>query len=163
MALQRFAVADVSRAAGIGQCRQSSRSAAFDPALDQPHHAIGAGDDVHVVRHHDDSQPVLPVQVAEQADDLAAGVGVEVAGRLVGQEDARPIDEGAGDGGPLHLAAGQLARPVVEPMAEADAVEQLDGPVAAARGAGRTSRSTDWAIICGISTFSSVVSSGSRW
>ena len=70
-------------------------------------------------------------------DDLAAGLGVEVAGRLVGEQDARPVDEGAGDGGALHLAAGQLARPVVQPAAEADAVEQLDGPVAQPRDGGR--------------------------
>ena len=94
---------------------------------------------------------------------VAAGLGVEVAGRLVGEQDARPVDQGPGDGGPLHLAAGQLARPVLEPMAEADAVEQLDGPLAQLARGGRTSRQTECAIICGISTFSSVVSSGSRW
>ena len=88
---------------------------------------------------------------------------VEVAGRLVGQQHARPVDQRPGDGGALHLAAGQLARLVLEPMAQADAVEHLAAPAGASRGDGGTSPSTECAIICGIRTFSSVVSSGSRW
>ena len=98
----------------------------------------------------------------KQADDLGAGVGVEVAGRLVGEQDARAIDQGAGDGGALHLAAGQLARLVLQAMPQADAVEQLRGLLLQRPAFAGTSRAPTGAIICGISTFSSVLSSGSR-
>ena len=80
-------------------------------------------DEFQVVSHHYDSQPFLAVQVAQQAHDIAAGVGVEVAGRLVGQQHVRAVDQGAGDGSPLHLAAGQLARPVVDAIAQPDPFE----------------------------------------
>jgi len=56
---------------------------------------------------------------------LAAGLVVEVAGRLVGAEDPRSVDEGSGQGDALLLAAGELQRVVVEPLAEADLPQQL--------------------------------------
>jgi hypothetical protein len=54
--------------------------------------------------------------------------GVEVAGRLVGEQYARARDQGAGDSGALHLPARQLARPVLEPVRQPDALEQLRRP-----------------------------------
>ena len=45
----------------------------------------------------------------EQIHDVLAGLGVEVARRLVGQQHQRPVDERAGDGDTLLLTAGQLA------------------------------------------------------
>ena len=72
----------------------------------------------------------------EQAvDDDAAGGAVEVAGRLVGQDDAHAGGEGAGDGDALLLAAGKLARIVPQPMAEADGPQLLFGPRERLRGA----------------------------
>ena len=45
------------------------------------------------------------------------------------KQNTRPIDERPRDGCALHFAAGQLARPMVQTPAQADAVEQFDGPV----------------------------------
>jgi hypothetical protein len=59
------------------------------------------------------------VEVAEQFHDRLARRRVEVAGRLVGQQQCRAADERAGDGRALLLAAGQLVRAVVQPVAEA--------------------------------------------
>ena len=100
---------------------------------------------------------------AQQLHDLAAGRRVEVAGRLVGQQDPRLARSSPGDGRPLHLAAGQLARLVLEPMAQADAVQDFHRRRFMASAARRTNSRTDWSIIAGISTFSSAESSGSRW
>ena len=58
------------------------------------------------------------------ADDLGAGVAVEVAGRLVGEDERRLGDERAGDRDALLLAARQLGRLVVEPVAEAEPLER---------------------------------------
>src|SRR5690606_12467901 len=60
-------------------------------------------------------------------EDLAPGGGVEVAGRLVGQEQRRAGYQGAGDGDPLPLAAGQLVGSVAGAVREADPLERLGG------------------------------------
>ena len=66
------------------------------------------GRDRLVVRHEDDALAVLMREVAQQRDDLIPGLAVEVASRLVGQDDARVIGERPGDGNPLLLAAREL-------------------------------------------------------
>ena len=48
------------------------------------------------------------VKVGNQPEDIGAGLGVEVAGRLVRQENRRVHGEGAGDGDTLALATRQL-------------------------------------------------------
>ena len=57
---------------------------------------------------------VLPAscRLGEEGHDLDAGLRVEVAGRLVGQQDRRIVHERARDRDALALAAGQLVRPV---------------------------------------------------
>ena len=50
------------------------------------------------------------VKIQKKAEDRLAGFPVQVAGRLVGQKDGRVVDQGPGDGHPLHLAAGKLGR-----------------------------------------------------
>ena len=57
--------------------------------------------------------------------------GVEVAGRLVGEQQVGLGDQGPGDRDPLLLTAGQLTRPVLDPVAEADPAQRGDGPLAA--------------------------------
>ena len=60
--------------------------------------------------------------------------GVEVAGRLVGQDDVGVVDQRPGDGHALLLAAGELRGPVVEPVAQADQPGDLDRPLLRPRG-----------------------------
>ena len=50
---------------------------------------------------------------SNSAGDLLAGVFVELAGRLVGEQQRRPVRQRARDRDALHLAAGQLRRPVI--------------------------------------------------
>ena len=66
---------------------------------------------------------------AEDPVDLVAGLGVELAGRLVGQDQERVLHQGPGDGHALLLAAGELVGAVVEAVAQADLREQLGGPL----------------------------------
>ncbi len=61
-----------------------------------------------------------------QLDDAGTGCGVEIASRLIGEQDPWMIRERAGDGDALLLAARQLRRKVVHAIAEPDASEQLD-------------------------------------
>ena len=58
--------------------------------------------------HHDRLAELVDA-VPQEAQHLGAGAAVEVAGRLVGEDDLGPADQRAGDGDPLLLPAGQLA------------------------------------------------------
>jgi hypothetical protein len=60
------------------------------------------------------------VKIRQQRHDDGLVDGVEVAGRLVGEDEGRLIDQGAGDADSLLLAAGELARTVIEALAQAD-------------------------------------------
>ena len=70
-------------------------------------------------------------------------VGVEVAGRLVGEHHRRARDERAGDGDALLLAAGELGRPVRQAVAEADGVDHLGEPGLVGLAAGELERQRD--------------------
>ena len=68
------------------------------------------------------------VHVAQQAVQRLGGLLVEIAGRLVGQKDGGPHDEGARHGHPLLFAARQHAGTVRQPLAETDAAQQFLRP-----------------------------------
>ena len=92
----------------------------------------------------------------EQVDDLVLALAVEVAGRLVGQEQAGVVGERSRDGDALALADGELAGPVAAPVGEADLVDRV------ARLARVRSRGGQGPSNIGIWMFSSAVSVGIR-
>ncbi len=66
------------------------------------------------------STSVVPsVELEEQFAHRLGGGVVEVAGGLVGQQQARAVHQCAGDGHSLLLATRQLRRPVVQAVAQA--------------------------------------------
>ena len=69
----------------------------------------------------------VAVDVEQQLDDLMPGRAVEVAGRLVGEQDRRIVGERAGDRDALLLAARELRRVVMAAIGEADLVQQRLG------------------------------------
>jgi len=74
------------------------------------------------VRDHD-GWCDLGVKIAEELeDDLLIG-GVQVAGGLIGEDDFRIIDQGAGDGDALLFAAGELRGQVSGAGFHADAAQ----------------------------------------
>src|SRR2546427_1174592 len=93
-------------------------------ALVQVAYEMGALGGVRVVRHHHDGLLELLVQPLEQRQDLLGGLAIEVTGRLVRHEDRGVGRDGARDGDALLLAAGELARIVAHPVAEADERER---------------------------------------
>lgn len=74
-----------------------------------------------VVGNHED-EAVL-AHFLEEPEDRLCGLLVEVARRLVAKDEAGVLDEGAGDGDPLPLAAGQLARITVLEAEQVDFLE----------------------------------------
>ena len=63
--------------------------------------------------------------VEQQIHDVPPGRRVQVARRLVGQDDRRIVGERAGDRDALLLPAGQLRRIVVRAIGQADLLQQL--------------------------------------
>ena len=90
-----------------------------------------------------------------RASTAAPGLGVEVAGRLVGEQERRVVDERARDGEALLLAAGEL---VGEPRRRR---RQPEASISARPRAGAPRRAPGSR--AGSRTFSSPVSSGTRW
>ena len=76
------------------------------------------------MRGHDDGRAVAARKTGEKLDHVGAGLRVEVAGRLVGEDDARADDQSARDGDTLLLAAGHMARQVRGAVGETDLLEQ---------------------------------------
>ncbi len=67
------------------------------------------------------------VQLVEQGEDLDARLRIEIAGRLVGEQDRRVRDERARDRDALPLTARELVRQVMRAIGEADALEHALG------------------------------------
>ena len=82
-----------------------------------------------VVRDHD--HEAVFCHILQQLHDLDARLAVQCAGGLVGQQDVGVVDEGAGDGHALHLAARHLSGALVELVSEAHLPQRLGGTAAA--------------------------------
>ncbi len=78
---------------------------------------------------HDDCLARLH-QALEKLEDRLGGGRIQVAGRLVRQDQRRIVDQGAGDGHALLLPAGDVRWQFVSVFAQLDQVEQLQGPLA---------------------------------
>ena len=52
-----------------------------------------------------DDGAAFGVDGLEEIGDFFLGLGIELAGGFVGEDDVRVVDEGAGDGNALFLAA----------------------------------------------------------
>ena len=73
---------------------------------------------------------LLAVEFFQHAHDLAAGLGVEVAGGLVGDQDPGVVHQRPRDGDALALAAGELVGAVLEAVVHAELAEHLRRPLA---------------------------------
>ena len=82
------------------------------------------------MRDHDDGGAGF-VEFGQKLHHLFAIGGVEVAGRLVGQDQLGTRHHGAGDGDALLLAAGQLLRHVPGAMGDLDPLQCLAGALLA--------------------------------
>ena len=116
---------------------------------------VGDRRQLRIVRHQHQRRPARAVDVEQQLDDRLPGGAVEIAGRLVGEQDRRIVGERPRDRDALLLAARELRRVVMAAIGQTDFVEQLLRARPAAFGTP--------AISIGTSTFSSAVSDGSRW
>ena len=96
-----------------------------------------------VVGDHDDGLAELVDGGAQEGEDLATRAGVEVARRLVGEDQIRPGSQGAGDGDALLLATGELTRAMGQAVAEADGLDDRAQPCSVGAAAGQGQRQRD--------------------
>src|ERR1700704_334195 len=78
--------------------------------VDRDHAPAQQVDDVAIMGRHQHGRLGLVVDLQEELHDLPAGRRVEVAGRLVGNDQPGLVDQGTSDGDALLLAARQLTR-----------------------------------------------------
>ena len=70
------------------------------------------------------------VQRLHLLEDVVARLRIDAGGRLVEEQQRRPVDDGDGEVEPPLHAAGEGAGAVVGPVGQADGGEQLVDPVA---------------------------------
>src|SRR5580692_11402639 len=68
---------------------------------------VGVRGAVRVVGHHDDRLAKFPHRPPEECEQFRGGGGVQVARRLVREDEVRLVDQRPGTRDPLLLAAGQ--------------------------------------------------------
>ncbi len=73
-------------------------------------------------------------EMQQRVEHVLGGVRVEVAGRLVGEDETRLVGQRAGDGGALLLAARQLRRAVIDAVGETQRAQHLRGALRRRRG-----------------------------
>src|SRR4029453_11485456 len=98
------------------------------PAVGEEHDAVGEGRAVRVVGDHDDRLAHIGHRTLQERQQLRRRVRVEVAGRLVGEDEGRPVDERPCTGHSLLLPPGHLARTVAEALSEAELADQVVEP-----------------------------------
>ena len=79
----------------------------------------------HLVRDDDDRDAELFIDVADQLEDLARGLWVERARRLVAQQDLGVRRQRAGNGDALLLTAGELRRIGLRLVGQTDRLQKL--------------------------------------
>ena len=79
------------------------------------------------VSDDDQRHLVVAIQFHQQVAQRLGGGVVERAGRLIGEDEAGPVDQRTYDGNALAFPAGELGRPMGETMPKADALEELPG------------------------------------
>ncbi len=74
----------------------------------------------------DQDRRTLVIDVTEKAEKLGCEIGIQIAGRLVGQDQSRLVRQGAGYGDPLLFAAGEGVRQGRLPMLQPESFEHLE-------------------------------------
>ena len=80
-----------------------------------------------IVGDYDDRLAVALAEVEEELVDLGLCLGVEVAGRFIGEKDRRTVDQGPCDCDPLLLTPGQFRRLVIHPFPQPHVLEKTGG------------------------------------
>src|SRR5215470_10439360 len=105
--------ADLFRPAGADEC-----------SLFQKQSGIGALSDNRVMRHHENGLPVLLYELIDQIHDFVGALAVQIAGRLVAEEESGIGDDSASDSYTLFLSARKLPWIMVHTVSQSDNVQR---------------------------------------
>ena len=94
-------------------------------AIDQRQHPVGVLRQLLVVGDDHDGRAFALANCFERLQHNRARLGIEVAGRLVGEQQRRIVGERPRNGDALLLSAGKLGRAVLHAVAQAEQVEQF--------------------------------------
>ena len=100
---------------------------AISPALEIDL-AVERGGEPRAVGHHQEAAAGSRDQIARQRQHVVGGRLVEIAGRLVGEQQQRLYRQRAADRDPLLLAAGQLLGIALQQAAEPEPLHQFGMP-----------------------------------
>ena len=89
-------------------------------------HPLGVGGNFRLVGNHHNGDALL-VELLENLHNLLAGFCIQGAGGLVGQQHLGVVHNGAGNGHPLALAAGELGGLKIHPVPQAHTLQGLAG------------------------------------
>ena len=109
----------------------------IDPAIQKVNDPFGIVGHLRLVGDHQHGNAPVAVQRHQQVHDFVTTLAVEVTGRLISQQHGGIGDDGASDGDPLLLAAGQLGGRMFFPAQQADRIQRLTR-LGVAGGAGLT-------------------------
>ena len=87
------------------------------------------------MRHDNDGRLLFDRDPSQKIHDDARTAGVEWCGRLVGEDDARPVGKRAGDSHALRFAARQLRRHCMFTVGDIKVIEKFEGARARRRAA----------------------------
>jgi len=87
-----------------------------------------------IMRDHDDGLRAVTAEILQDREDVAGGLGVQIASGFIGYNQTRVGDQGAGDGDALFLAAGKLLRQMMAAFAQPNEVEGCCDLLAALTG-----------------------------
>ena len=124
----------------VAHCGRLFEDRGGGPDVDHP---VAAGGEVGVVGDQHQGGTDLGDAGEEEIGDVGAGRLVEIAGRLVGDDDRGAMHQGAGDGDALLFATGELRGVVIEPVGEADGGELGAGAGEGVGAAGEFERGGD--------------------
>ncbi len=93
---------------------------------DRPSAALG---DMDIMRDDQYSGTESRVQAANERENFGAGMGIQVAGGLAGQQDRRVNRKRASNGAALPLAARKFIGEMIETRAQAHQPEQFPAPL----------------------------------
>ena len=96
-------------------------------AVLEPEGPVGDLLEARVVADHDDADPVVDGELAEESSDVSTMARVEICSGLIREDDRGFVGERACDGDALLLSAGQLIGTEAEAIREADLREEFSG------------------------------------
>jgi len=100
-------------------------------AIAEMEDAVGELAQVHIVRHHDERNAVLPVELHEDFHDGFSVLRVQVAGRFVEEKNVWEVDYCTSDCNALLLAARELRWNVVHATTHANTAQNAFAALAA--------------------------------